>query len=36
MKEGTEEHPEYETYYEDETLNSMVPLWRKKQKRAQR
>ena len=29
MKEGTEEHPEYETYYEDETLNSMVPLWRK-------
>lgn len=29
MKEGTEENPEYETYYEDETLNSMVPLWRK-------
>lgn len=29
LKEGTEEHPEYETYYEDETLNSMVPLWRR-------
>ena len=29
MKEGTEEKPEYETYYEDETLNSMVPIWRK-------
>lgn len=29
MKEGTEEHPEYETYYEDDTLNSMVPIWRK-------
>lgn len=29
LKEGTEEHPEYETYYEDETLNSMVPIWRK-------
>ena len=29
MKEGTEEKPEYETYFEDETLNSMVPIWRK-------
>ena len=29
LKEGTEEHPEYETYYEDDTLNSMVPLWRR-------
>ena len=29
MKEGTEEKPEYETYYEDDTLNSMVPIWRK-------
>lgn len=29
LKEGTEEHPEYETYYEDDTLNSMVPIWRK-------
>lgn len=29
MKEGTEEKPEYESYTENETLNSMVPLWRK-------
>ncbi len=31
VKEGTEdaEHPEYETYSELETLNSMVPLWKK-------
>ncbi len=29
LKEGTEENPEYETYYEDDTLNSMVPLWRR-------
>lgn len=29
LKEGTEERPEYETYYEDDTLNSMVPIWRK-------
>ena len=29
MKEGTEDKPEYETYFEDETLNSMVPIWRK-------
>ena len=29
MKEGTEDKPEYETYYEDDTLNSMVPIWRK-------
>lgn len=31
-KEGTAEEgktPEYETYYEDETLNSMIPIWRK-------
>ncbi len=27
LKEGTES--EYETYFEDETLNSMVPIWRK-------
>ena len=27
--EGTEDNPQYETYYEDETLNSMVPIWRK-------
>ena len=32
MKEGTGKdgkEPEYETYTEDETLNSMVPLWKK-------
>ena len=31
-KEGTGEEgktPEYETYYEDETLNSMVPIWKR-------
>ena len=28
-KEGTEE---YETYYEIETVNSMIPLWKKKKK----
>ncbi len=27
LKEGTED--EYEDYYEDEVLNSMVPIWRK-------
>lgn len=27
LKEGSED--EYEDYYEDETLNSMVPIWRK-------
>lgn len=30
LKEGTED--EYETYFEEETLNSMVPLWRKNKK----
>lgn len=30
MKEGCDEkNPEFETYTENETLNSMVPLWRK-------
>lgn len=31
MKEGTEESekPEYETIIEDQTLNSMVPLWKR-------
>ena len=31
MKEGTEESekPEYETVVEDQTLNSMVPLWKR-------
>ena len=32
IKEGTgegDEKPEYETYTENETLNSMVPLWKK-------
>lgn len=29
-KDGADEsNPEFETYYEDETLNSMVPIWRK-------
>ena len=34
MKEGTEknETPEYETYTEVETLNSMVPIWNKNKK----
>ena len=34
MKESTEkdEKPEYETYTEVETLNSMVPIWNKNQK----
>ena len=27
LKEGSDK--EYETYYEDETLNSMIPLWRR-------
>ncbi|MBE7035994.1 MAG: molecular chaperone HtpG [Ruminococcaceae bacterium] len=27
--EGQEGAPEYETYFEEETLNSMVPIWRK-------
>lgn len=27
--EGTEDDPKYETYEEDEILNSMVPIWRK-------
>ncbi len=27
--EGEDKAPEYETYYEEETLNSMVPLWKK-------
>ena len=27
--EGKDKTPEYETYYEDETLNSMVPLWKR-------
>lgn len=36
MKEGTEkdEKPEYETYTEVETLNSMVPIWNKNKKDA--
>lgn len=29
LKEDTEDNPEYETYFEDDTLNSMVPIWRK-------
>ena len=30
MKEGSpEDKPEYETYFENETVNSMVPLWRR-------
>ncbi len=32
MKEGTEEKPEYETYTEVDTLNSMVPLWQRSKK----
>lgn len=27
--EGQEGSPEFETYFEEETLNSMVPIWRK-------
>ncbi|NLW71162.1 MAG: molecular chaperone HtpG [Eubacteriaceae bacterium] len=27
-----DEEPKYETYYEDETINSMVPLWKKPKK----
>ena len=31
-KEGTpEDKPEYESYQEDETLNSMIPIWKKAQ-----
>lgn len=29
-KDDKDKKDEYETYYEDETLNSMVPLWKKK------
>lgn len=29
-KDSTDENPKFETYKEDEVLNSMVPLWRKK------
>lgn len=34
VKEGTEdqEHPEYETYSEVSTLNSMVPIWQRAKK----
>lgn len=37
MKEGTEESekPEYETVVEDQTLNSMVPLWKRQNRRLQ-
>ena len=28
-KDSTDENPKFETYKEDEVLNSMVPLWRK-------
>ena len=28
-KQDKDKAPEYETYYEEETLNSMIPLWRK-------
>lgn len=31
LKEGTED--EYETVKEDETLNSMIPLWKRIKKR---
>lgn len=30
IKEGTEEKPEFETVVEKTTLNSMVPIWRKR------
>ena len=29
LKEGTEDEYEYEEYKEEETINSMVPIWRK-------
>ena len=32
MKEGTEEKPEYETVFENQTLNSMVPIWQRAKK----
>lgn len=32
MKEGTEEKPEYETVFENQTLNSMVPIWQRPKK----
>ena len=32
LKEGTEENPEYETVYQIETLNSMVPIWQRAKK----
>lgn len=32
MKEGTEEKPEYETVCENQTLNSMVPIWQRAKK----
>ncbi|MBR7123033.1 MAG: molecular chaperone HtpG [Oscillospiraceae bacterium] len=32
MKEGTQDKPEYEEYFEIETLNSMVPLWHRNKK----
>ncbi|MGN1051094.1 MAG: molecular chaperone HtpG [Acutalibacteraceae bacterium] len=31
-KEGEDSAPKYETYYETETLNSMVPIWHKNKK----
>ena len=31
-EEDTDAAPEYETVYEDRTLNSMIPLWRKNKK----
>ena len=30
--DGKDKTPEYETYYEDETLNSMVPIWKRDKK----
>lgn len=30
--DGKDKTPEYETYYEDETLNSMVPIWKRNKK----
>ena len=32
MKDGTEEKPEYETVKENQTLNSMVPIWQRQRK----
>jgi len=32
MKEGTEDKPEYETVFENQTLNSMVPIWQRAKK----